>query len=316
MSKQKFLQDVLTGLQSHSKYLESKYFYDKAGDELFQQIMHCRDYYLTRSEMEILKNQRSKIADTVLQNKKKLDIIALGPGDTVKSDHLIREFHERGALGKIFPIDISKNIIELLKNKFSRQYPDMTFDGMAGEYFEMLPRAMQQSSNNKLVLFVGATIGNFFPEAMVTFCKQLNENLAAGDMVLIGFDLKKDPRKILAAYNDREGWTAKFNLNLLTRINNELNGDFRISNFVHYPTYDPDTGASKSFLISTKEQQVHIGDSLISFDKGEPIYMEVSQKYDLYQIEEAARQSGFIPEEIFMDSKKYFADVLWEKPLK
>lgn len=311
MNNSTFLQDVLTGLQSRQKYLESKYFYDKAGDELFQRIMGSTDYYLTRSEMDVFKNQKSEIADAVLQGKKKIDIIALGPGDIAKSDHLIRELYDRGVVEKFFPIDISENIINLLQNKIAKEFPGLIFEGMAGDYFDRLPHAMEQSLNPKLVLFVGATIGNFYPEAMLEFCNRLNAILSPGDMTLIGFDIKKDPEKILAAYNDREGWTAKFNLNLLTRINRELDGNFQIKNFVHYPNYDPDTGTTKSFLVSTEDQQVSIANTIINFAEGETIFMEVSQKYDLHEIKEAAQQSGFIQQEIFMDSRKYFVDVLW-----
>lgn len=312
MSQNQFLKDVLSGLQAEPKYLLSKYFYDKKGDELFEQIMRCQDYYLTRCELEIFKKQKSLIADAVTNGKSKLDVIALGPGDFSKTIYLMQELYKRKLIDKCFPIDISENIIHNLRPMFTSAFPDISFHGLAGDYFKMLPEALRTSENPRLVLFVGATIGNFLPKEMLRFCRRLKNNLRKGDKVLIGFDLKKDPRKILAAYNDSEGWTAKFNLNLLKRTNRELNADFDIRQFAHYPTYDPATGTCKSYLVSTRDQQVTIGKNKIDFKMGEPVHTEVSQKYDLIQIKEAAEVSGFKQRAVFTDSKKYFVDVLWE----
>lgn len=312
MDKARFLKDVVSGLKSDPKRLYSKYFYDSRGDWLFERIMRTKDYYPTRCELEIFKTQRTSIADSVLRNKKKLDIIALGPGDSSKTIYLIEELKKRNALENYFPIDISENIITTLRPMFTRKFPDVSFKGLAGEYFDKLPEVLEISVNTRLVFFVGATIGNFLPEQMLHFCQQLKNNLKKGDMALIGFDLKKDPRKILAAYNDSEGWTAKFNLNLLSRINRELGADFRENRFAHFPTYDPLTGACKSFLVSKIDQQVHIGKNVISFWKGEPVHTEISQKYQLQEIEAAAKASGFKQIAAYQDSKKYFVDVLWQ----
>lgn len=312
MAKEKFLEDVLKGLQSHPKYLLSKYFYDSRGDELFERIMGTGDYYLTRCELRIFKKFKSIIADRVLENNKIVDIIALGPGDSSKTIYLIKELAERNAIEKYFPIDISSHVINSLQPKFAKILPQIKFYGMAGEYFEMLPQVLAISNNCRLVFFVGATIGNFLPDEMIRFCQRLKENLRKGDLVLIGFDLKKDPRKILAAYNDSDGWTARFNLNLLRRINEELGGNFNEKKFIHFPTYDPQTGTCKSFLISKSKQSLNIGGKTISFELGEPIHMEVSQKYDLDQIEKASVDAGFKQIAAYTDSKNYFVDVLWE----
>lgn len=312
MNKEKFLHDVVVGLKSQPKYLLSKYFYDKRGDALFEKIMASPEYYLTRSELEIFKNQSGAIADAVRQDGEVVDIIALGPGDSSKTIHLIEELDKRKAVEKYFPIDISSNIICNLEPMMKEAFPEITFHGLAGEYFEQLPEVLRTSKNKRLVFFVGATIGNFIPSEMLGFCKQLHDKLHKGDMVLIGFDLKKDPQKILAAYNDKEGWTSRFNLNLLRRINEELDGDFDIESFTHYPTYDPLTGACRSFLVSAKSQQVSISGKQFLFAEGEPVYMEVSQKYHPIEIKAAAEQTGFRQIKSFTDSKEYFLDVLWE----
>jgi uncharacterized SAM-dependent methyltransferase len=134
-----------------------------------------------------------------------------------------------------------------------------------------------------------------------------------GDLLLIGFDLKKHPRTILDAYNDHQGITRAFNLNLLHRINRELGGDFHPDQFGHYPVYDPGSGTCKSYLISLTAQEVHIGDNTISFLENEPLYMEISQKYTLAETAQMASQSGFKPIHTFLDQKKWFADVLWQR---
>lgn len=307
-----FLKDVLKGLQASPKYLNSKYFYDKKGDELFQKIMASDEYYLTNSEMDIFQHQSREMADSILSDEDTFDVIEFGPGDAVKSMHLIKELLSRKAIAVYFPIDISENIIGLLNQKLSKQFPDLKVHGLHGEYLRMLAQTNELSKNKKLVLFLGANIGNFKFHEMPDFCKDLNGMLSKGDLILIGFDLKKSPNKILAAYNDKEGLTSEFNLNLLARINKELNADFNVNSFEHYATYDPDSGACKSFLVSLIPQDVSIDGIPIHFEKDETIFMEISQKYSVPQIDEIALQCGFTPVAHFFDREKNFVDVLWK----
>lgn len=312
LGRKKFFEDVIKGLQSKQKHLLSKYLYDAKGDELFEKIMRSKEYYLSKCELEIFKRQRETIADAVTEKGEKLDIIALGPGDLSKTIYLIRELAKRDKIEQCFPIDISSHVIQSLEPKFKKEFPKIAFHGLAGDYFEQLPVALKNSQNRRLVFFVGATIGNFLPDEMLRFCKKLRRNLRKGDRVLIGIDLKKDPRKILAAYNDKEGYTAQFNLNLLKRINKELDANFDLRKFVHFPSYSPLSGACRSFLISTSNQEVSVGRHGIKFKEGETIYMEVSQKYDLDEIKEVAKKCGYQQKTYFLDSKEYFVDVIWE----
>ncbi len=308
-----FLQDVLKGLQSSPKYLESKYFYDKKGDELFQKIMASDEYYLTNCETEIFSTKTTEIANTILQDSENVDIIEFGPGNAIKSTYLLKELSKRNAIATYFPIDISANIIDLLNKSLPKHLPDLDVHGLNGEYFDMLSKANKISKNRKLVLFLGANIGNFKFNEMPKFCKKLHNSLSDGDLVLIGFDLKKNPKKILSAYNDEAGFTRQFNLNLLSRINKELNANFDIKNFEHYATYDPDDGACKSYLVSMVKQLVCIGENpLVSFEKDETIFMEISHKYSVSQIDEIASQCGFKPIAHFFDKNKYFVDVVWK----
>lgn len=307
-----FLQDVLASLQSTPKYLQSKYFYDAKGDELFQQIMNCKEYYLTRCEMEIFTTQTAQLADLVIDQHSNFDVVELGAGDAVKSIHLLKELVKKNALSTYFPVDISSHIIDLLHDTIPKEVPGLHIHGLNGEYLPMLAEAKKVSDKIKLVLFLGSNIGNFTNDYVYTFCKDLRRQVSAGDMVLIGMDLKKNPRQIRNAYDDSAGYTREFNLNLLRRINRELQGNFIIENFQHYASYDPVTGACRSFLVSLQEQHVSISNNPFTFAKDEIIYMEVSQKYDVKETDEIARSCGFEPIAHFFDSNKWFTDVVWK----
>jgi uncharacterized SAM-dependent methyltransferase len=161
-------------------------------------------------------------------------------------------------------------------------------------------------------MFLGSNIGNMpVPEAEV-FCRELREHLSPGDLLLIGFDLKKNPKTVLAAYNDKEGITKHFNLNLLERINRELNGDFNTNQFEHFPIYNPDTGACKSYLVSLRDQSVKINCETIHFSENEIIDMEISQKFTIEQIDQMALTASFKAINHFFDAKKWFTDVIWQ----
>jgi L-histidine N-alpha-methyltransferase len=307
-----FLQDVLKGLLSQNKYLDSKYFYDACGDELFRKIMNCPEYYLTGCEMEIFTGQVDKLAAAFTNNINEFDLVELGVGDGSKSIHLLQQLINDKISFTYFPVDISTNVIRQLNDELVQKLPALRFVGLNGEYFKMLAEAKALSSKIKVVLFLGSNIGNYTLTEARDFCSSLRQYLVPGDLVLIGFDLKKDPQLISNAYNDKEGYTRDFNLNLLKRINRELGGDFRIDQFHHYPCYDPATGACKSYLVSKKEQVVHLDGNDIHFSDGETIYMEVSQKFTVSQTDELAHESGFRPLHYFYDSKKWFLDAVWQ----
>lgn len=308
-----FLKDVLRGLSQTPKHLDSKYFYDTAGDQLFRQIMHCPEYYPTRCELEIFSRQINFISQLVLQQHPEFDLVELGPGDALKSSHLLKSLLRKNINFTYYPIDISKNVIEQLNSSLPQQMPELKIQGLNGEYFEMLNQLKSFSDKPKLVLFLGSNIGNMFPQEAISFCKHLQQLLSPGDLLLIGFDLKKNPQTILDAYNDKQGITRNFNLNLLKRINRELDADFREEQFQHFPTYDPETGACRSYLISLKNQTVRIGPEkkLIEFLENEGILMEISQKYTAHQSDELAHLAGLTPLAHFYDPKKWFLDAIW-----
>lgn len=307
-----FLTDVLQGLQSKPKFLSSKYFYDEKGDRIFQQIMDMDEYYLTDAEMEIMEQQSSELARFIAVDDQPFDLIELGAGDATKSIHLLNALLNQQLNFTYFPIDISTHVINDLEENLPKKLPQLKMEGLNGDYFKMLKKAKEISSRRKVVLFMGANIGNMDLSDAEQFCCDLRNELSPNDLLIIGFDLKKNPKQILAAYNDPAGITRSFNLNLLDRINNELDGDFDVSKFDHYASYDPETGACKSYLISLQEQWVNVGDETIHFEANEFIYMEISQKYSLEDVDALAKKSGFNPIHRFFDHQKYFTDAVWK----
>ena len=306
-----FQQDVIRGLSATNKYLDSKYFYDTKGDYLFQQIMQSPEYYPTNCEMEILREQSAKISQAIQKHTRNFDVVELGAGDATKSIHLLQQLLQTNPDFTYYPVDISGNVISQLEKTLPSKLPSLKLHGLNGEYFEMLHQANILSAKNKVVFCMGGNIGNFTPPEAKKFCRQLRRYLQPGDLLFIGFDLKKHPQIILNAYNDAAGITRDFNLNLLHRINEELGADFDVTKFEHYPTYDPGTGACKSYLVSLEDQQVHIGTQSFNFAMHEPVYMEISQKYSLAETETLAMHSGFKPVANFFDTKSWFVDCLW-----
>lgn len=308
----RFKDDVLKGLFSSPKKLHPKYFYDEKGSALFREIMELPEYYLTDCELDIFKNKTDVISKMVTGNDTPFDLIELGAGDGFKSTYLLRQLiHERSKFCYM-PIDISGTILDVLGSSLQSEFPGLDVQRFEGEYMEMLAEACSRSNNRKVVLFLGANIGNMEQDECQDFCSQLQSLLAPGDMVLIGFDLKKDPKQVLKAYNDASGVTSKFNLNLLERINRDLMADFVVDQFEHYPSYDPISGACRSFLVSTREQEVHIDGHTIRFDKNEVICTEISQKYNLTEIQNLGKQTGFDTIGMIYDSKGWFVDAVWK----
>ncbi len=310
-----FCKDVVDGLSAKHKYLNSKYFYDANGDRIFQEIMNCPEYYLSRCEMEILKNQANDIAKKLMQNFQQFDLIELGPGNASKSIHLLRALQEASADFCYTPIDISENIITHLEETIPKQVKNSKVKGMTGDFLEMLKKHTEENNAPKVILFLGSSIGNMNDEDALSFCKTIYHSININDLLLIGFDLKKNPKTILNAYNDKGGITKEFNLNLLTRINRELGADFNIDNFTHLPSYNPQSGVCKSFLISKKKHSVFIQQANITIDftENEAIFMEKSVKYSLNKTEKLAQKANFSVENHFFDNKKWFVDSLWKK---
>jgi L-histidine N-alpha-methyltransferase len=275
-----FAEDVITGLTSTPKHLSSRYFYDDEGSRLFMEIMKLPEYYPTRAEMKIFTEQADAIYEAFTAGCESLDLIELGAGDGAKTAVLIDHFLAQDLEFTYSPIDISQEANDALEKRFHAKFPGLSITPHTGDYFKVLGSLKNGGGRRKVLMFLGSNIGNFQKENALSFFRHLREVMNPDDMLFIGFDMQKDPRVIIAAYDDPKGVTAAFNLNLLTRINRELGADFDVSKFSHYAQYRPIECAARSYLISREQQTVNFQGlgRTIEFDQWEPIFMEISQK--------------------------------------
>jgi L-histidine N-alpha-methyltransferase len=323
-----FANDIEICLASGYKRLNPKYLYDHVGSQLFEQICLQPEYYLTRTEASLLERYVPVIADIVDSN---IRVIELGSGSSSKTAILLRYLSSQQKRVYYFPIDISASMLMETTERLKSQFPNASVIGIRADYNTGIDLATSKCmatddgeqetdeknknkrNNNsngyaKLILFLGSSIGNFEPVAARKFLRSIRRKLNANDFLLIGFDLQKDESVLNAAYNDKAGITAKFNLNLLARINRELGGKFEPQNFKHSAFYNREQYRVEMHLVSNTTQQVYIealGKSF-SFRKGDSIHTENSYKYSLGQIAALAQSSGFRIEKDFTDKKRWF----------
>lgn len=309
-----FEEDVYTGLTSNPRYLLSKYIYDKKGDKLFQNIMNLPEYYLTNCEFDILKNHTAEIVEK-FTGTEGFDLIELGAGDGKKTKLLLKHLIDQKLDFNYLPIDISLNVLEELEKSLKTEIPEVPIKIQQGTYFETLERLSSFNTRKKVILVLGSNIGNLLHENAIDFLKHIQEAMSMEDMLFIGFDQKKHPQKILDAYNDATGVTEAFNKNLLIRINSELGGNFDPDQFLHWETYNPETGTAKSFLVSKTDQDVRIEglDLEIHFDPWQTIHTEISQKYDDAVVEWLAEEAGLSVADYFMDENNYYKNYIFRK---
>ncbi len=308
-----FLQDILKGLSSNPKYILSKYFYDAKGSKIFQDIMQMPEYYLTDCELEIFKTQQNQILNDFKDGPDGFDVLELGAGDGMKTKVLLKYFVDKKAKFTYSPVDISSTVINKLIQDLEKEIPDLHVEGLKGDYFKMISSFKDKISKRKIILFLGSNIGNLSWEQSLDFLIKLRTSMNKNDRLFIGFDLKKDKNLILEAYNDANGHTAAFNLNLLHRINRELDANFKEDNFYHEEFYDAKSGRAESFLISKINQSAKFNkqNKTFTFAKGEKIFTEMSQKFDLSMIEKLAENTGFKIVRNYFDKRQYFMNSLW-----
>jgi dimethylhistidine N-methyltransferase len=300
-AKQNFREEVLAGLSKSPRQLPYKYFYDERGAQLFQQICELPEYYVTRTEIEILRLYGAEIAKAL---GSQVELIGLGTGAGTKTRILLEELHNPAVY---VPIDISKEQLEKSSARFREMFPNLQVLPVCADYLELfelpLPRKL---SSRSVVYFPGSTIGNFEPEVASEFLTRLVEFAGDGGGLLIGVDLQKDRNVLESAYNDAAGVTAQFNKNLLVRINRELGGDFDLNHWQHHAIYNSTEGRIEIYLISDNEQTVHIGDREFRFRAGEEILTEYSYKHSIAGFIELARQAGFHFEQVWTDDARWF----------
>ena len=306
-------QHVATGLSRSPKTLSSMYFYDDEGSRLFQQIMALPEYYPTRTEFGLLTRHQAALAAALrpTEAQEPFFLLELGAGDGLKTKILLRHLLDTEASFTYVPVDISESALEGLAASLRQELPALRVEPVVADYAAAL-RLMAARPGRKVVLFLGSNIGNFLPVDRQAFLRELVAPLSSDDRLLIGFDLQKDPRFIRAAYDDTQGVTAAFNLNLLTRLNRELGANFDLTAWQHYTDYDPLSGAVRSFLMPTQAQQVYVAalDRTFDFAAWEPIHTENSYKFTRPLITTLAADAGLTVAEFFTDERDYFADVV------
>lgn len=303
-----FADDVRAGLTAHPKTLPSKYFYDEVGSALFEAICALPEYYLTRAEAEILRTRSGEVFDAV----KPARIVELGTGSAVKTRLLLdTALHMRAGL-EFSSIDISTSALEASAKALTAEYPALTVRSYHGDYYDGLRQLPRDGAAPVLMLFLGSNIGNFDPPEAQRLLRAIRNVLDPADALLLGTDLKKDRAKLTAAYDDPLGVTAAFNLNVLARINRELQGDFNLSLFRHRAFYNESAGRVESHLESIADQTRHIGalDLDITFVAGETIHTESSYKFSLTDVDRLAQGAGFKRERSWTDGQDQFADNL------
>lgn len=309
-----FAKNIHQGLTAAQKYIPCQYFYDERGSWLFQQIMQLPEYYLTACETQLLEQHQGDLLQAFRAGGRSFNLIDLGAGDATKTKSLIDPYVEQGVDFTYTPVDLAPSILSALSDSLDAVYEDnLNYQAMNADYWEAMEILQSGASQvRKVVLFLGANIGNFTTEESIAFLQRLKTYLQPGDLVLIGFDLKKRPEIIYKAYLDTKGTTAAFNLNLLHRINRELGGSFKTNYFRFYPTYNPQTGVLSSYLVAQKEQDVRIEglDLTIHFDQWEAIHTEISCKHTQTDIEALATAAGYQIHAQYTDKKAYFTDVL------
>jgi len=310
-----FKKEVFEGLSAFPKYLSSKYFYDKKGDKLFQEIMAMPEYYLTGCEFQILSSHTETIGELFRDRENGLDLIELGAGDGKKTKVLLKYMAENNFNFVYKPIDISENAVEMLSNNLAKEMPNLNVDAEVGEYFEVLERLKGFNKRKKVIMVLGSNIGNLKHPRAIEFLSNLRDAMLPDDLLFMGFDQKKQPQTVLDAYNDEAGITAAFNKNVLTRINREFEGNFEVEKFKHWETYNPETGTAKSFLVATEAMQVAIKklQLTVNFDQWETIHTEISQKYDDKTVQWLAEKSGLKIETSFTDAKDYYKNYAFRK---
>jgi dimethylhistidine N-methyltransferase len=306
------LRDLTAGLDSRPRRIPSKYFYDDQGSRLFAHITDLDEYYPTRCEQEILREQ-SQILLQSIRAEEPLNIVELGAGDGRKIGPLLEASRERFARVTYRPVDISVQALQDLRGRLRKQIPDLQVEPCLLDIEKNLAKLPLNREGTNLILFLGSSIGNFTPQEQRKFLQDLRGVMHKRDFLCVGFDLKKDPHIMLKAYNDSEGVTREFNLNLLRRFNRELGADFDERAFEHVASYNPATGAMESWLVSQKEQTVSLPKihRTLHLDAFEGIQVETSWKFSLREIRALAKATGFTQVRSLYDHSGWFVDEVW-----
>lgn len=296
------LADVVAGLSSTPKTLLPKYFYDERGSKLFERITGLDEYYPTRTEIGILRESAGAIAGKIGSDAL---LMEYGSGSSTKTPILLEALHDPVAY---VPIDISCDHLEEAAAETRRRFPELDVHPVCADYTSdyEIPRT-ERSPRRRVAFFPGSTIGNLRPHDAEGFLRHVAEICGAAGGLLIGVDLVKDPDVLECAYDDEEGVTAEFNLNLLRRLNRELGADFELDRFRHRAFWNADDSRIEMHLVSECVQTVRVGGRSFDFSSGETIHTENSYKYTLEAFRRLAAAAGFDVEAVWTDDRRWFS---------
>jgi L-histidine N-alpha-methyltransferase len=301
--RQQLISDVRAGLLARPKRLPSRWFYDRRGSELFEEITELPEYYLTRTETEILRQHADEIAKTAQPEV----LVELGSGTSAKSRLLIDAARRYGSIRVFVPFDIDEDTIGRTAAALAAEFPGLVVQGIAGDFMRHLDAIPR--TGRKLVIFLGSTVGNLDDEARARFLTQVRNQLRTDDALLIGFDLVKDAREMVAAYDDSQGLTAEFNRNLLRRLNRELGADFDLNLFTHLAIWNAEQSRIEIYLRAVRDQVVHLpGASLqVDFAGGETVRTEISVKFTRPAVDQSFGDAGLALDRWITDAHGRFA---------
>ena len=311
--EQSFASAIRSGLNRKQRSISPRFLYDKLGSKLFEEICVQPEYYPTRLETAILEKYQNEIVKT---NGSSFSLVELGSGSSKKTRILLDSIFDVHDSLHYFAVDLSPTALDEASRVLSAGYPNLTFVGMPFEYETGLNAVQDYINENKIsgskiILFLGSSIGNFEPSESIEFLKMVKETMSPGDTFLIGFDLHKDPDILRAAYNDKNGVTAKFNKNILTRINRELDGNFDLDDFVHHALYNEDERRIEMRLVCKNDCRVKIKSigETFSFSRDEYIHTENSYKWTIPLISDMAEASALKVQNSFTDEDQWYSVV-------
>jgi len=297
--------EVLPGFMADQKHLHPKLFYDEEGCRLFQRITELPEYYLTRTERDLL----AKIAG-IVAGRMPTDsvLVEYGASDESKASYFLRQQSDDGSIFRTYmPIDIAMESLIQIRRRLWKVYPQLQVIPIQTDFTTpvSLPQAIRTKA--KLGFFPGSTVGNYMPNEAENLLREINRTLGRDAYLIIGADLRKDPRLLLPAYNDRAGVTAAFNRNILTRLNRDAGADFDLTAFSHRAIWNDEASRIEMHLVSERQQTIHLGGAAIDFQPNETIHTENSYKYTIETFLTIADRAGWSAEEVWTDSDDFFA---------
>ncbi len=301
-------QDVKEGLSQYPKSLPSKYFYDDQGSQLFEQICELPEYYPTRTEASIL----SQYAEEIAEITGTCELVELGSGSSTKTRLLLDAYQQQNNLFKYMPIDVSAGILKESAIQLQQEYTSLQIQGLVGTYEQALTQLTPTSWPARMIFFLGSSLGNFSPNDCDRFLNKITQVLETGDYFLLGIDLQKPQSILEAAYNDSQGVTAEFNLNMLSHLNHKFQGNFDINLFKHQAIYNQEKQQIEMYLISQKAQDITLKNLEINvhFQEEEMLLTEISRKFNLEKITQKLESKNLRTLQVFTDPNNWFGLIL------